>query len=122
MKVDLDMKPRHLGEIKLVLCPHEWISVSNKLPRDKEWVLIWDKNCHVSYDGSQETIVHIYTARFYQGEHRPNGAWRSCDTGFGNNEFPWNWESGARSWFSQDITHWMPLPSPPEISNEGRKK
>lgn len=93
---------------------NEWISCKEKLPQDKQRCLVWDRNCHVSYDGTPETISHIYVARFKKGEHRPNGPWRSCDTGFGNNEFPWNWSEGARSWFSQEITHWQELPESPK--------
>ncbi len=87
-----------------------WISIHDRRPDHKERCLIWDRCCHCSLNGSKESITHIYIARFFQGEHRPNGPWRSCDTGFGNNEFPWVWEEGARTWWSQDVTHWARLP------------
>ena len=88
-----------------------WTSINDKLPKNGQRCIIWDRSCHCSYDGTKETIYHIYIAIFFQGEHRPNGPWRSCDTGFGgNNEFPWCWEDGPRTWFSQDVTHWSELP------------
>ncbi len=93
---------------------NKWIDITKEKPKDLQRCLIWDRSCHVSYNGTPETISHIYVARFYQGEHRANGPWRSCDTGFNpNNHFPWNWEEGARQWFSQDVLFWMPLPSDP---------
>ncbi len=90
----------------------KWISIKEKLPEDKQRCIIWDRSCHVSYNGSPQSITHIYIARFFKGEHRPNGPWRSCDTGFdGHNKFPWCWEEGARRWLSQDVTHWANLPN-----------
>jgi hypothetical protein len=88
-----------------------WVSVKDKLPENHQRCLIWDKSCHVSFNGNPETIHHIYVATFFKGEHRPNGPWRSCDTGFGNNQFPWCWKEGAITWFSQDVTHWHSLPN-----------
>ncbi len=91
-----------------------WISIHDQLPKDKQRCIIWDRSCHVSYDGTPETICHVYVAMFWQGEHRSNGPWRSCDAGFdGNNHYPWCWEEGAMMWFSQRVTHWMPLPESP---------
>ena len=89
----------------------EWISVKDRLPENGQRCLIWDKNCHVSWN---HIIIHIYAANFEKGEHRPNGPWRTCDTGFSNNESPWCWQDGPNKWFSQDVTHWMPLPLPPK--------
>ena len=99
-----------------------WINVKEQLPKDRQRCLIYDRSCHCSLDGTPETITHIYTARFYQGEHRPNGPWRGCDTGFdGNNHFPWCWEEGARRWFSQDVTFWAELPDLPMESSTDEK-
>ncbi len=95
-----------------------WISIKDNKPKDTQRCLIWDRCCHVSHDGTPETVHHIYIATFFQGEHRPNGPWRTCDTGFGNNESPWIWEAGARRWFSQDVTHWAELPNYKEDPND----
>lgn len=94
----------------------DWISIKDKLPNDGQRCLIWDKNTHVSHDGTPETIHHVYMATFCQGEHRPNGPWRSCDTGmkYSNNHFPWCWQEGLRRWFSQDVTYWAPTPNYPQ--------
>lgn len=96
---------------------NKWVEVSERLPENFQRCLIYDVSCHVSFNGRPETITHIYTARFYKGSHKPNGPWTGCDTGFGNNEFSWNWEEGARQWFSQSVSHWMPLPDSPVIEN-----
>lgn len=88
----------------------DWISIKDRLPKNAQRCIIWDKRCHCSYDGTKETIEHIYIATFLLGEHKPYGPWRFCDTGYGNNEFPWAWEEGARKWHSQDVTHWAELP------------
>lgn len=92
-----------------------WISVKERLPEDGQRCLIFDKSKHVYWDiNKPETIINIYCANFEKGEHKPNGPWRSCDTGFGNNQFPWSWHEGPRTWNSQYIPFWQPLPEPPE--------
>jgi hypothetical protein len=91
----------------------EWISIEDQLPENNQRCLIWDKNCHVSVDGTESTIIHVYAANFHKGEHKTDH-WSFCDSGFGNNQYPWAWTDGAQTWFSQDVTHWMPLPNPPE--------
>lgn len=97
-----------------------WISIHEKRPKDTQRCLIWDISCNVSYDGSHETIHHIYVATFHQGKHMPNGPWRACDTGFGNNEFPWCWQEGAKCWESQYVTHWAELPHYSEDPNDNQ--
>jgi hypothetical protein len=92
-----------------------WISVQDSLPQDKERVIIWDKNCHVF--SCEMHIQHIYIASFRKGEHKQNGPWFPWDSGFGGNLFPWCWEEGPRKWFSQDVTHWAPLPHYSENPN-----
>lgn len=92
---------------------NNWIDIHEKLPIDGQRCIIWDERSHVSYNGNPETIVHVYAAWFIQGEHRPNGPWRSCDTGFSNNKYPWCWKDGAMTWESQYVTHWMPIPHTP---------
>ncbi len=98
----------------------KWIAIKDRLPEDKQRYLIWDVSCHCSYDGSIETIEHIYIARFYKGEHKPNGPWLPWDTGFSNNKLPWCWQQGARTWFSQDVTHWAELPHYSEDPNDNQ--
>ena len=88
-----------------------WISTKDQLPKDRQRVIVWNRNCNVSCGGE---VIHVYAVNFHQGEHRPNGPWRSCDTGFGNNEVPYCWKEGARTWFGQEILFWMPIPDKPE--------
>lgn len=90
---------------------NNWIDVNEKLPQDGQRCIIYDKYSN-SFDSDVKT--RIYCANFYKGEFKPNGPWSFCDTGFGNNQFPWAWQDGPASWFSQDISYWMPVPNDPE--------
>ncbi len=62
-----------------------WISVENRLPLDTKTVLAWVPN----------NLCH------YMVTLRPNGEWSS-------------WQGDYRYWWCDEITHWMPLPEPPE--------
>lgn len=92
-----------------------WISVKERLPKNGQRCLIYDPSCHVGWG---DEVTHIYAAHFEKGEHRPNGPWRNCDSGLTSNEKPWCWTEGANTWFSQDVTHWMPLPVAPDYVPE----
>ena len=61
-----------------------WISVEDRLPEEQERVLVYD---HVEGEGQT-----VYEAK------RVNGRWI--------------WANSV--WVTHGITHWMPLPSPPD--------
>ncbi len=63
----------------------EWISVKDRLPEDTKSVLAWVPNNQCNY------MVTL----------RPNGDWSS-------------WQGDYQYWWCNEITHWMPLPEPPE--------
>ena len=65
-----------------------WIPVSERLPEDRATVLVAFKN------------REILTATYY-GHYE----------GFGGVENYWDIEG----WHSGEVTHWMPLPQPPEV-------
>lgn len=88
----------------------EWINAEDRLPNNDEKVLIYD-----------ELYKEINVAIFRQGRTKTelaqmkNTVITSADED-GNNKKPYMWY-GVQSfmqWFGQRVTHWMPLPEPPE--------
>lgn len=69
--------------------PNEWISVEEKLPENGQIVLFHQK------DG------FIYCAEYFVGKELMSPEW------FIDND----------SWNAKVVTHWMPLPAPPEKEN-----
>lgn len=63
-----------------------WVSVSERLPEDGTW-------CWVDWDGPGDPFPAMRQAW-------AEGGWTNTDT----------WED-----FNREVTHWMPLPSPPEV-------
>ena len=66
--------------------PNEWVSVEDELPEDKQIVLFHQKN------------GFIYCAEYFAGNKILSPAW------FIDND----------CWEADEITHWMPLPAPPD--------
>ena len=86
----------------------KWNKVEDILPKNGQVVFIRHKNCNIiNMDGS---LDHYDCVTFHQGEHKPNGPWSFCDSGFGNNELPYAWQNGAMQYFGQDVSHWMAIP------------
>ena len=65
---------------------NEWVSVEEKLPEDGQIVLFHQKN------------GFIYCAGYFAGNQLMSPAW------FIDND----------SWDAKEVTHWMPLPAPPD--------
>jgi hypothetical protein len=75
-----------------------WISVRDKLPEDGHTVLVVGKE-EIHYGrGPEDTIIGVG----YYDQNDKN--W--CGTGAGGYEFDWDINY-------KTITHWMPLPEPP---------
>ena len=66
---------------------HEWISVEDRLPQDREWVLVW----HTGYKTPKKAF-HKDDLDPYLPIFRLDG------------------DNGLKG----DVTHWMPLPQPPK--------
>ena len=71
----------------------EWISVEDRLPDSGEWVLMY-LNKFLGVDQ--------YRAGFYS-----MGTWLSAA----------NWTEDNYTLSADNITYWMPLPDPPEVSD-----
>ena len=82
----------------------EWISIDDRLPKDKQRVLVFvpDNNVY-GYNRERECI---HAATFVRSR---------ID---GNNKKPYEWVNSPRKYFGQDISHWMILPSPPKGDNK----
>ena len=72
--------------------PNEWVRVEEKLPGSHAQVLMWSAKWNIAEAGS------YYNKRF------------------------WVYSEIGDAYIADDITHWMPLPSPPEHhSKEGEE-
>ena len=89
----------------------EWISVKDRLPEDGQTVLAYWGNGHF-----KEKHISVLIHRKGRTAEQINGIGISnCDE-WGNNKRPYCWDKpiGPGSYFGQDVTHWLPLPEPPE--------
>jgi len=75
---------------------HKWISVKDRLPEDGQQVIIFIfvENGAVSERGTSSDYKDMKIAH-----HQPSNRWYSYDNGMVS---------------SHAVTHWMPLPEPPE--------
>ena len=70
-----------------------WISVNDRLPESGKWVLIkLNKNPHLM---PMDVSYHLTQP-----------------------EYPWFGNYHIRNYSKDMVTHWMPLPSSPEVNNE----
>lgn len=70
----------------------EWISVKDRLPDDDQCVLVIDRDSHTN--GPMNIVSVIYNAE--------------CSL-----EYRWEIDHFCESSYAGDVTHWMPLPEPP---------
>jgi hypothetical protein len=117
----------------------EWISCADRLPEDKQRVLIYYPNKRCTYNNIGD---HSSVAWFIKGisekerelmkqgklknltsegwcasqgwtKHKRSDVYSSGDV-FGNNTVPYKWDGdGPMDWNGQEVTHWMPLPNKP---------
>lgn len=78
----------------------EWISVKDRLPDNDEVVLV--------STASPKGPIAVFTAYYWPYESNAHGdvknAWQNCDL------------DGIYQLNAAYITHWMPLPAPPEAA------
>ena len=118
-----------------------WIAADDELPEEGKYVLgIHNKgNWYDSKDQDHVNMVIVrlqkgisaqdrekmisgeiedtdegpYSCGWSSGYSKRSSITKACDED-GNNKRPYNWETfGPSSFFGQDITHWLELPSPP---------
>jgi len=107
----------------------EWIRVEDRLPAENEYVMIWCGQCQIAriekgiseeqrkamkrgeLDDPCETGWTLSSGYFTL---KRSQSYKACDEQ-GNNRVPYCWyaNGGPMQWFGQDVTHWMPLPEPP---------
>ena len=71
-----------------------WVSIDDELPKEREWVLVW----HTGYATAKKALF----------KDRDLGGSLKFDGGGGTWVFDGWSDRGGR------VTHWMPLPEPPE--------
>ena len=85
---------RYIEALKMAIAAlreqHRWIPVTERLPKMYKTVLAYREN--LSAEGGYTTLEYIV----------PN---------FGE---PTQWKNDLNTWKSK-VTHWMPLPEPPEV-------
>ncbi len=72
----------------------EWIRVEDRMPPDGEWVIVAAK------DSAGKKFVE-------------------CDIRWCSEDQEWQYFDGSDGWvgsFHDEVTHWMPIPEPPEES------
>ena len=71
----------------------KWTSIEDKMPKINQRVLVWMPGCSVKRD--------IMVWENYAIDGAPNPHWYNADYHCNVNDYP-------------KITHWMPLPEPPD--------
>ena len=83
--MDMDKVRKAVQNMPTLTPPNEWVSVEERLPNDKQIVLFRQKN------------GFIYCAEYFAGNSLCSPSWFiDCDC-----------------WEAKEVTHWMPLPTPP---------
>ena len=81
---DRDWLMRCIEEAPTITPPNEWVSVEEKLPEDNTQVLMW------------------------------SARWKIAEAGSYYNQHFWVYREIGDGYIADNITHWMPLPSPPD--------
>ena len=76
----------------------QWIPVTERLPESKEKLLVYGGNIEIWFNGVKQPMPSIFT-----------GYMRGLDEGW----FTWDTDD-----YISDVTHWMPLPQPPDEEGE----
>jgi len=90
----------------------DWISVKDRLPEQKEHVLVY-----YAGDGkSQKSSMHLLEPDLDDNSKEDAESWNRGVLGItGRTLYQWH---GFKVDKQQFITHWMPLPKPPGVDNE----
>lgn len=80
-----------------------WIACADRLPDDKQNVLLWMRKGRLD--------VGIFRQGKWLADNQ-NGPWSGFDQ-WGNNRMPYGWSIDGHSYDGQDVTHWAPAPEGP---------
>lgn len=95
----------------------EWISVEDKLPPNNRSVLIRQET---GYNDNKCTVVGQYVRQYELESSFDDGDWAEyseekdeyfCPEGWYEQQI--NWDDYAFIHINEKVTHWMPLPEPP---------
>lgn len=81
---DRDWLMRCIEEAPTITPPNEWVSVEEKLPEDNTQVLMW------------------------------SARWKIAEAGIYYNQHFWVYSEIGDGYIADNITHWMPVSSPPD--------
>ena len=82
--IPADVVIEDIRSIPTLTPPNEWVSVDERLPENNTQVLMW------------------------------RARWKIAEAGSYYNQHFWVYSEIGDAYIADDITHWMPLPSPPE--------
>lgn len=103
----------------------EWISVKDALPEDDVPVLVVVDSVftakHITVAYIKKGITIEQRERMKRGDFSDQGCYPGREYDFygadqwANNKVPYKWYvcRTHKTWFGQDVTHWMPLPELP---------
>jgi len=118
-RIDKPSKTLHIRDLNILVGLAEigqsmqWISVKNRLPENKQKVLIYYPNDRYFFNGKSDCISAAWFIKGKTREEADKLGSYSAEDQFGNNLVPYYWEGdGPMAWFGQDVTHWMPIESP----------
>lgn len=112
----------------------EWISMEEKLPNEGEEVLIYageigvaklvrgiseEERRKMKNEEMPDPTEHVWSLSTGWREIKRSDIYRAEDEGF-NNLKPFRFVgNGNAQWCGQNVTHWMPLPEPPQMKGGG---
>lgn len=101
----------------------EWVSVKDRMPEPEQVVLV---SCRTRPSGYEYRCLAFYVPdKWLRGDSGMNWDYEACDeyceeaddyyVNEGWYERIYNWDDYGAVGIGDFVTHWMPLPEPPEV-------